>query len=218
MLRVGTRPSPLAISQVDELKGMFPKVNFEVVIISTLGDLDKVTSFAGVEGSDFFTKEIDHALLSGKVDIALHSSKDLPDKLNDRLRVVLETKSISPLDALVSRGRLKLKDLPSASRVGTSSRRRKEQIRALRQDLVSVDVRGNIGERLGLIDAGKIDALIVAQAAMIRLRLEHMICEVFSADVFPVHPKQGSLVLVSREDKWQAVKSILSAPVPETGS
>ena len=218
MLRVGTRPSPLAIKQADELKRIFPWVNFEVVIISTLGDKDKITPLTGVEGSDFFTREIDQALLEGEIDVALHSSKDLPDKLSGGLRVVLETKSISQFDALVSKGRLKLKDLPYASKVGTSSQRRKEQIRALRQDLEFVDVRGNIGERLGLIDAGKIDALVVAHAALIRLGLEHMISEVFREGIFTVHPKQGSLALVTREDKWQRVKSILSARAPVTGN
>ncbi len=218
MLRVGTRPSALAIKQTDELKKIFPGVNFEVVIISTLGDKDKITPLSNVEGSDFFTREIDHALLKGEIDVALHSSKDLPDKLSVGLRVVLETESISPFDALVSKGKLKLSELLYASRVGTSSQRRKDQIRRLRQDLVLVDVRGNIGERLGLIDAGKIDALVVAHAALIRLGLEHRISEVFSGDDCTAHPKQGSLALVTREDKWQEVKFILSAQALVTGN
>jgi len=200
------------------LKKIFPWVSFSVVTIPTTGDKDKITPLASVEGADFFTREIDEALLRGEIDIALHSSKDLPDKLNGGLRVVLETKSISPFDALVSRGRLKLSRLPFSTRVGASSRRRKEQIRAIRQDLVIVDVRGNIGERLALIDAGKIDALVVAHAALIRLGLEHMISEVFNGGNFTTHPKQGSLTLVTREDKWQEVRSILSAQAPVIGS
>ena len=218
ILRVGTRPSPLAIKQVDELKTKFPWVNFEAVIISTLGDKDKITSLINAEGSDFFTREIDQALLSGEIDVALHSSKDLPGQLNQGLKIVIETESISHFDALVSRDRLKLFELPSASRVGTSSQRRKEQIYALRQDLILVDVRGNIEERLNLIDTGKIDALVVAHAALIRLGLEHMISEVFSGDNFAVHPKQGSLTLVTKEDRWQLVRSILSEQAQVTGS
>ena len=217
-LRVGTRPSPLAIKQVDELKRLFPRINFEVVIIPTKGDKDKITSLGKAEGSDFFTREIDLALLRGEIDLALHSSKDLPDKLNEGLRIVLETKSISPFDVLVSKGGLKLRDLPYASRVGTSSQRRKDQIYALRQDLVLVDLRGNIGERLDLIAAGKIDALVVAHAALIRLGLESRISEIFSADNLPVHPKQGKLALVVKEDRWQEVRSILSAQAPVIGS
>lgn len=218
MLRVGTRPSPLAIKQVDELKRLFPRINFEVVIILTLGDKDKITPLTGIEGSDFFTREIDQALLKGEIDLALHSSKDLPDKLTEGLKIVLETKSISSFDVLVSKEKLKLSELPYGNRVGTSSQRRKDQIRRLRQDLVLVDVRGDIGERLGLIAAGKIDALVVAHAAIIRLGLVHMISEVFSGDNFTVHPKQGRLALVTREDRWQEVKSILSAQALVTGN
>ena len=217
-LRVGTRPSPLAIKQVEELKSLFPKANFEAVVIFTLGDKDKITPLIKVEGEDFFTREIDSALLRGEIDLALHSGKDLPDQLNKGLKIVLETKSISPFDVLVSKGNLKLSDLPYASRVGTSSQRRKDQIIVLRKDLVLVDVRGNIEERLALIDSGHIDALVVAHAALIRLGLADMISEVFKGDGFLVHPKQGSLALVAREDKWEEVKSILSAQAQVIGS
>ncbi len=218
MLRIGTRPSPLAIKQADELKRLFPKVNFEVVVISTKGDKDKITPLTKVEGSDFFTSEIDSALLRGEIDLALHSRKDLPDKLSEGLRIALETESISPYDALVSGGGLKLKDLPYASRVGTSSQRRKEQIYTLREDLVLVDVRGDIGERLNLIDTGKIDALVVAHAALIRLGLEDRISEIFNTDNFLAHPKQGKLALIVKEDRWQEVRYILSVQGPETGN
>lgn len=217
-MKVGTRPSPLAIRQLDEIREIFPRVNFEVVIIPTLGDKDKITPLAEVATADFFTREIDQALLAGKIDVALHSSKDLPEKLSDGLKVVLETKSISPWDALVSKNRLKLNQLLYAGKVGASSQRRKEQIRALRPDLILVDVRGNIGERLALIDAGKIEALVVAHAALIRLGFEHLISEVFSGDNFITSPKQGCLALVTREDRWEKVRSILSAPGPVTGN
>lgn len=218
VLRVGTRPSPLAIKQVDELKKMFPWVNLETVIISTIGDKDKITSLINVEGSDFFTKEIDQALLSGEIDVALHSSKDLPEQLTQGLKIIIETKPISPFDALVSKGRLKLLELPYASRVGTSSQRRRVHVHLLRKDLILVDIRGNIEERLNLIDTGKIDALVVAHAALIRLGLEHMIAEVFSVDNFVASPKQGSLTLVTMEDRWQQVRSILSEQAQATGN
>ncbi len=218
LLKIGTRPSPLAIKQVDEIRGIFYWVEFIPVYISTCGDKDKLTSLANVKGSDFFTKEIDQALLNEEIDVALHSSKDLPDKLPKGLRVVIETKSINPFDALVSRDGSKLLELSSGSRIGTSSLRRRNQIQELRPDLEVVDIRGNIEERLALVDSGQIDALIVAQAALIRLRLEHRVCEIFTAERFPVHPEQGSLTLVSREDKWQEVKFILSAQAPVIGS
>ncbi len=91
-------------------------------------------------------------------------------------------------------------------------------IKKYRPDLEVVDIRGNIEERLGLIESGRIDALVVAHAALIRLGLEKMIAEIFNSDNFIVHPKQGSLTLVTREDKWQEVKSILSAQAQVIGS
>jgi len=218
VLRVGTRPSPLAIKQFDEIQGVFPGVIFEKKIIYTLGDKDKLTPISALEGSDFFTREIDEALLRGEIDLGLHSSKDLPEKLRDGLKIIFETKSISPFDALVSKENVKLKDLPYAARVGTSSSRRKEQVKSVRGDLILVDVRGNIEERLNLINAGRIDALVIAHAALIRLGLAHLATEIFTENRLKAHPKQGILALVSREDRCKEVRFILSEQAQATGN
>lgn len=209
-LKVGSRSSPLAIKQVQEVRRLFPFVKFRLKKIMTSGDEDKTTPLSEIEGSDFFTKEIDRALLKGAIDLAIHSSKDLPDILPRGLAVALETISISPYDALVSRKNLKFSELAVGSSIGVSSKRRKEQIIALRKDLEIVDIRGNIEERLSFIDNKKIDALIIAHAALIRLGLEEKIAEIFSLDIFKAHLKQGSLSLVVREKEWQKVRSILS--------
>ncbi len=216
--RVGTRPSPLALKQVKEIQGSVSSVQLLIVAIETAGDKDKITPLSKVEGSDFFTHEIDQALLKDNIDIAIHSSKDLPDFLPKGLTVVLETKPLSIYDALVSKDNLKFKDLPVGSEIGVSSSRRKSQILALRPDLRAVDIRGNIQERLNLIDENKIDALIVAHAAMIRLGLEDRITEILTSDKFRPHPKQGSLSIVARENRCQEVKFILSELVREIGS
>lgn len=216
VLRVGSRPSRLAIKQVEEISRSFPWVDFEIVVIPTRGDKDKITPISRVEGSDFFTQEIDSALLNGRVDLAVHSSKDLPDKIPQGLKPVIETKSISPFDALVSRNNLKLFQLPLGSRVGTSSKRRKDELILKRPDLNIVDIRGDIQERLALLDSGRIDALLVAHAALIRLGLESRAAEIFPLEVFKTHPKQGGLTLIVREENWQEVKSILSAQAPAT--
>lgn len=168
-------------------------------VIATTGDKDRGTPLSEVEGSDFFTREIDEALLSGDVDVAVHSAKDLPEVLPDGLEVLAETRALSPYDALVSRGNLKLSQLPAGSRVGTSSSRRKQELFLLRPDLALVDIRGNIGERIGLVDTGEIDALVVAHAALIRLGLEHRAAEVFPLDIFQTHPHQGRLAIVGRK-------------------
>jgi len=211
ILKVGTRQSPLALEQVKEVQGLFPLVQLALVPIETAGDKDKTTPLSKVNRQDFFTHEIDRALLNGDIDLAIHSSKDLPEVLPKGLLVIFETESLSPYEAFVSKGGLKFKDLAAGSRIGVSSQRRKDQINILRSDLDIIDVRGNIQERLNLIEENKIDALIVAHAALLRLRLEDKITEIFPLDIFMPHPKQGKLSIVGKENRWQELRSILSA-------
>ncbi len=202
-LRIGIRPSPLASKQFEEvvgyLKDRYSGRIFEIKKIFTPGDRDKITPISQVEGSDFFTADIDQQLLEGEIDLAVHSSKDLPEKINSGLELVFESDPLSPFDALVSRQKLKFFDLPAGWRIGTSSQRRKEQVKALRPDLTLVDIRGNIEERLDLIRQGKIDALIVAEAALLRLGLEKQISQVLPQDIFPAHPKQGQISILARK-------------------
>ncbi|MDD4909681.1 MAG: hydroxymethylbilane synthase [Candidatus Omnitrophica bacterium] len=217
-LRTGTRPSRLALKQVEEIERLFPGIRFKAVTYQTPGDRDKLTPISEIEGSDFFTRDIDRALLRGEIDLAVHSSKDLPQSLTPGLAVAFEAAALSPFDAFISKDGLALKRLPVKSRVGTSSNRRKSQIKVLRPDLQIVDIRGTIEERISLIASGKIDGLIVAHAALIRLGLEKEISEVFPLNVFQTHPKQGSLSIVTREDICAKLRSILLAPARVTGS
>jgi hydroxymethylbilane synthase len=211
-IKIGARPSPLAIRQAEEaigiLKRLYPDAAYPIIKIKTTGDIDKTTPISEVEGSDFFTKELDAALLGGCIDIAVHSSKDLPDRLADDLEVALETDSISLNDALISKGGLKFSELPEGARIGTSSKRRKAQVKSLRKDLEAADIRGNIGQRIALVDSGSIDALIVAESALIRLGLQYRASEILPLELFKTHPKQGSLSLVVRKGRWQKVKYI----------
>ncbi|MBU2102383.1 MAG: hydroxymethylbilane synthase [Candidatus Omnitrophota bacterium] len=204
--------------QVEEFKSLFPVGRFDTVVVDTQGDKDKVTPLSRVEGSDFFTRQIDEALLAGTIDCALHSSKDVPDILPRGLKLLIETRSISPFDALVSCGNYSLVKLPRSSRIGTSSIRRKAQISEIRPDLEVVEIRGTIEERLILLDVRRIDALVVAHAALMRLGLLARCAEVLPLDIFPTHPKQGSLSLITREDICEKVKSILLAQGPATGN
>jgi hydroxymethylbilane synthase len=201
-IKIGVRPSPLALKQayeaVEILKKTYSAHTFVIKTIDTLGDKDKKTPFSGVTDPDFFTREIDEALLEGSIDFGVHSAKDVPEKLAQGLKVHYETESISPFDCLVSKGNLKLAALPKGWRIGVSSQRRKDEIAAWRGDLALVDIRGNIEERLALIEDGKIDALVVAHAALIRLGLEDRIAEVFPLNIFKTHPKQGRLTIVRR--------------------
>lgn len=207
ILKIGTRPSQLAIRQVEEIRSLLPKIRFKVFPIETAGDRDKLTSISDAEGSDFFTHEIESALLAGRIDAAVHSAKDLEEKTPDGLVVAVITPSISPYECLVSRAPYKtLATLPYRSVIGTSSRKRKEAVLKFRKDLIVKDVRGNIGERLAQLDRGYYDAIIVAHAALIRLGLEDRISEIISPDIIEPHLLQGRLAVQVRRDRTDLIE------------
>jgi len=126
-IRIGTRPSRLAIKQAEEIKKHLPDVIFETIPIETRGDRDRVTPLSGFENSDFFTYEIEEALLEGSIDAAVHSAKDIEKNAPRKLVIAAVTRSISPFECLVSRKGLKLEELAPGSVVGTSSRKRRRQ-------------------------------------------------------------------------------------------
>ncbi len=200
--RVGTRTSPLALAQVREirllLRTIAPAVELEIVSMDTAGDKDKKTPISKMEGTDFFTREIDQALLDQRIDLAIHSAKDLPDVIPPGIVIAATTRSVDPYDVLVSRHHLKLRDLPKGARVGTSSERRKNQLRAYRPDLELVDIRGTMGERLDKLVSEALDAIVIAGAGLIRLGLGCRITERISFDILRPHPLQGSLAVAVR--------------------
>jgi len=200
-LRIGTRPSPLAVKQVEEVGELLPSVHFEIIKIETEGERDKTTPISETEGTSFFTRDIEEALLAGHIDAAVHSAKDLEDEMPKELMIAAMTKPISPYDCLVSSGYKTLANLAKGARVGTSSRSRKEALLKYRPDLRACDVRGTIGERLARLDRGELDALIVAHAALIRLGYEDRIAEIVPAPIMKTHPLQGKLVIQIRRDR-----------------
>ena len=198
--RIGTRTSPLALKQVQEVLGILrkfcPDIETEIVGINTYGDKDRVTPISKVEGSNFFTKEIDEALLKGDIDFAVHSAKDLPDDLRDGLTVAAVTKSIDPDDVLVSKSGLELDTFPYGTKIGTSSLRRKQQLEKYRDDFRIVDIRGSIEERLEKLDNGEIEAIVIAAIGLERLGLENRITQRIPFEIIKPHPLQGSLAIV----------------------
>ncbi len=200
-LRVGIRPSSLALRQAEEIIRQFTQVNFEIITIATKGDKDKLTPLSLQEKKDFFTYEIEQALIRGEIDLAVHSAKDLEDQMPQELLIVALTKSVSKLDCLVSKDKLKLNQLSAKSIVGTSSKARKKAILQYRKDLLVRDIRGNIEERLAQLDKDKFSAIIVAQAALIRLGLEKRISQVFPVDIVKPHPLQGRLAIQIKKDR-----------------
>lgn len=205
-IRIGTRSSPLALKQIDEIIQLFGLRNFEIITYDTTGDKDKKTPIPEIEGTDFFTDVIDSALLAGGIDCAVHSAKDLPDKLPAGLKVAVLTKSVDSSDALVSKNNLKLNELPKGARIGASSTRRKEQLKKFRSDFRIVDIRGNVDDRLKKFELSGLDGIIVAASALIRLGLENKIAERLPVEIFKPHPLQGSLAVVVAKDDYETEK------------
>jgi len=201
-LRLGSRPSRLAITQAKEIEGLLEKgIEFEIIPIATLGDIDKTTPLALAEGSDFFTQKIEEALIAGRIDAAVHSAKDLEEKLPGELVIAAFTRSISPYECLVSHYGKPLGELARGAVIGTSSRKRKEALFRFRPDLIVKDIRGNVEERLAQLDKGEFDAIIMAHAALLRLGYENRISEIIPADIIEPHPLQGRLAVQIRRDR-----------------
>jgi len=200
-IRVGTRPSPLALKQIEEIQVRAQEMIFEVIPIQTKGDRDKTTPLIARENSDFFTYEIEQALLNGEIDVAVHSAKDLEEDMPEELVIAAMTKSISRFDCLVSKGGLTLDELPPGARVGTSSINRSEGIKRYRKDLVVKNIRGNVDDRLAQLDRGDFDAIIVAHAALIRLGSQHRIAQMIPFAIIEPHPLQGRLAVQVRRDR-----------------
>lgn len=205
--RIGTRTSPLALRQVEEvvnsLKRFYPEFSYEIVGINTYGDKDKVTPISKMEGTDFFTREIEEALLKGEIDLAVHSAKDLPDQIPEGLIIAAITESIDPDDVLVSKKGLKLDELLRGAKVGTSSLRRKTQLKNYRKDFRIIDIRGNIEERLKTLDETDLDAIVIAAAGLIRLGLEDRITQRIPFKILKPHPLQGRLAIEVREGDYE---------------
>jgi len=205
--KIGTRPSNLAIKQVEEiiekLKKMNINIEYEIVKIETTGDIDKKTPLTFFEGTDFFTDKIEEKLLKGEIDFAVHSAKDLPDEIKDGLMIACITESLNPYDALVSRNNKKIHQLPYGAKIGTSSENRKRQLKNFRNDFNIIDIRGNIEERISLIEKLGLDGIIVAKCALLRLNLEYLITQTIPFEIIKPHPLQGCLAVEIRKDDFQ---------------
>ncbi len=195
-VRIVCRDSPLSLVQAKEIVGLFPPFEYTQEAFASYGDKNKNLSLMGDVASDFFTRELDEALLKGEADISIHSAKDLPYPLPAGLELFCLTEGKDKSDSLVSVNNLTLENLPTGARVGTSSPIRKAELLRLRNDLQIVSIRGTIAERIALVDAGEIDALIVATCALERLQLSHRIAERLP---FKTHPLQGNLAIVGRK-------------------
>ncbi len=206
-IKVAARNSPLSQAQVlevlEELRQKGKAIEFDVVLYETQGDKDKATSLRTLGKTDFFTREIDQMILKGVCRLAIHSAKDLPEPLPEGLQLIALTQGLDPSDSLVMRPGMTLEHLPKGAKIATSSFRREERMRELRSDLTIVDIRGTIGERLAKLERGEIDGVVVAEAALLRLKLTTLNRIRLGGETVPL---QGRLALVAREGDHELIQ------------
>ncbi|WP_192456456.1 hydroxymethylbilane synthase [Musicola keenii] len=204
ILRIATRQSPLALWQAhyvqQRLQACHPGLQVELVPMVTRGDVLLDTPLAKVGGKGLFVKELELALLEDRADIAVHSMKDVPVEFPAQLGLVTICERDDPRDAFVSNRYANLDALPPGAVVGTSSLRRQCQLRARRPDLVIRDLRGNVGTRLGKLDNGDYDAIILAVAGLNRLGLEGRIRAALSPEQSLPAVGQGAVGVECRLD------------------
>ncbi len=212
-LIIATRKSPLALWQAYHVRDLLlhyhPELQVELLEMSTKGDKILDTPLAKVGGKGLFVKELELAMLDGRADIAVHSMKDVPMEFPEGLTLTTILNREDPRDAFVSNHYAAIEDLPEGAIVGTSSLRRQCQLAAQRPDLLIKDLRGNVGTRLGKLDNGDYDAIILATAGLIRLEMPERIRSHISAETLLPAAGQGAVGIETR-DSDLALKQLLA--------
>lgn len=212
-LVLGTRGSKLAVHQTEwvqaRLQELAPHVTVTLRRIQTSGDKILDVPLAKIGGKGLFVKEIEEALLSGEIDLAVHSMKDVPTALPPGLDLLCIPCREDPRDALISRDRRRFADLPQGAKVGTSSLRRQAQLLQARPDLSIIMLRGNLDTRLKKLRDGQFEAIVLAAAGLRRLGWEHEISEYLAPEISLPAIGQGALGIEGRRDD-QFVRSLLS--------
>lgn len=204
-VRIGTRGSPLALAQAHEVRDRLVAAHgmgaqtVEIVVISTRGDRVQDRELREIGGKGLFTEEIEAQLTSGAIDLAVHSSKDMPTRLPGGLALTAFLEREDPRDAFVGRAAPMLDALPSGAVVGTSSLRRQALVRRARPDVTVVGFRGNVQTRLRKLDEGVAHATLLANAGLRRLGMADVITDLFPLETFPPAPGQGAICIESRQ-------------------
>ncbi|MFC2009674.1 hydroxymethylbilane synthase [Chloroflexota bacterium] len=208
---IGSRGSKLAIIQAEAiltgLRESNPEIDFSIISVTTRGDREKKVPLERIAGVGVFVKELEETLLDGRIDIAVHSLKDMPVEIPRELSLVAVGARLDPRDVLVSRG-AKLAELRAGSRIGTGSLRRMAQLFGCRPDLKVETIRGNIDTRLNRVSSGDFDGVMLAAAAMIRMGWEERITEYLPLQHFLPAVGQGALGLEIRSGDEQAKKLV----------
>ncbi|MEN3039617.1 MAG: hydroxymethylbilane synthase, partial [Candidatus Kryptonium sp.] len=200
---IGTRGSKLALWQTEfvkeKLSKVVPDLEFEIKIIKTTGDKILNSPLSKIGDKGIFTREIEIELLNGKIDMAVHSLKDLPTKLPDGLTIGAVTEREDVRDVLISRNNLKLVDLPLNSVIATGSLRRRAQLLNMRPDFQFVEIRGNIDTRFKKFDESNWNGMILAYAGVKRMNYINRVSEIISTDVILPAVGQGAIAIEVRE-------------------
>lgn len=210
---VGSRGSKLALTQtnwvISELKRLNPEFEFLIEKISTKGDKITDVPLSRLGGTGLFTKELEVALINEKIDIAVHSAKDVPTELHEGLMIGATPKREDPHDVLISNNNATLEKLADDARIGTSSLRRKAQLLAFRPDFKILDLRGNLDTRLKKLDSDDMEAIIVAHAGLIRMGYTGTISQIIPFNIMLPAVGQGSLCIEIRKND-ERIKKIVS--------
>ncbi len=211
---IGTRASQLALWQSNHVKDRLCALHRGLTVtlerISTRGDEIQDRPLAAIGRNSLFVAEIEEALRSRRVRLAVHSAKDLPSTLPAEFTIVAYSERVDPRDALISRTG-QLAELPQGARVGTSSPRRACQLKALRPDLICLDIRGNVDTRLAKLDRGDYDAIVLAAAGLTRLGWDNRVTEYLEPETMLPAVSQGILAIEARADDVEA--AALCAPL-----
>ena len=206
---IGTRDSALAMRQTEifteALKRVYPKQGFTVKAMKSSGDLDLSAPLDQLQGFGAFVRELDAALLSEEIDVSVNSMKDMPVTLPEGLCIAAVLERADTRDVILP---LNINELPLGAKVGTSSIRRKAELKAIRPDIVSLPLRGNIQTRLSKLDSGEYDSIILAKAGLDRLSVDRRM-HILSLDSFVPAPAQGAIAIVCRSND-QRMKEIIS--------
>ncbi|HLA48059.1 MAG: hydroxymethylbilane synthase [Nitrospinae bacterium RIFCSPLOWO2_12_39_16] len=211
-IRIGTRGSQLALWQANWVKSKLlewnPGIEIEIHKIKTTGDKILDAPLSKVGGKGLFVKEIEEALFDKKIDIAVHSMKDVPTDLPEGLSISAITEREDPRDALISKDGLKLKELKKGAKIGTSSLRRQVQLLNFREDFKIYQLRGNLNTRMKKLSAGDFDAIMLAAAGVKRMGWKDKITEYLPYDIFLPAIGQGALGIEIRDSDREAGKIV----------
>ncbi len=219
-IKIGTRGSKLALWQANWIKAKLnkniPSLSIKIVVIKTKGDKILDVPLAKVGGKGLFVKEIEEALLDGRIDLAVHSMKDMPADLPEDLCIGPVPKRENPADVLISKNGFLLSELEPQARIGTSSLRRASQIKHAKPDFIILPLRGNLDTRIKKLETGDLDAIVLAAAGVKRLNLERRITEYLDYDIMLPAVGQGALCIEIRKHDLEIEKIVSKLNHPET--